>query len=173
MSDSGKNIVFVEKLVADRLANIQRAIRRAKTWGEFKDLVWAKTYEEILDHQIENEQWYRYEVFLEDEELENGEDARSEYENYEQRIPSDNDPFHQYQIWGYADGWWPGWPEGMMVYWIPESIQKKFAQREASLHDGPALWFSVFYEKAIVAEFRKQGYEVKKDQKLVTDTAGH
>ncbi|MAE04817.1 MAG: hypothetical protein CMH76_00625, partial [Nitrospinae bacterium] len=59
------------------------------------------------------------------------------------------------------------------VYWIPESIQKKFAQREASLHDGPALWFSVFYEKAIVAEFRKQGYEVKKDQKLVTDAAGH
>ena len=56
MSDSGKNIVFVEKLVADRLANIQRAIRRAKTWGEFKDLVWAKTYEEILDHQIKNEQ---------------------------------------------------------------------------------------------------------------------
>lgn len=119
-------IVFIEKTEAERLANACDAICRAKTWGEFRDLVWAETYEDIAG----DEEWWSYEDFLEFGELEDGEEARLEYEKFEERVPLDKDPFDSSKsVGGYWDGvYFQVWPKGMMVDWVPESIQKKFGK---------------------------------------------
>jgi len=164
-------IVFIEKTEAERLANACDAICRAKTWGEFRDLVWAETYEDIAG----DEEWWSYEDFLEFGELEDGEEARLEYEKFEERVPLDKDPFDSSKsVGGYWDGvYFQVWPKGMMVDWVPESIQKKFGKLESTFLDGSALCLSANREKEIVAAFRKLGYEVKKDQELVATAGGH
>jgi hypothetical protein len=47
-------LVFAEAAEAERISQIHHALTTAKTWGEFKALMPAKDFSEVLDSYIED-----------------------------------------------------------------------------------------------------------------------
>src|SRR5262245_41673282 len=72
-----------------------------------------------------------------------------------------------------GDGDYPGWPEQMMLDWVPDAIQKKYGSVTDSVHNGLFLHLEPALERDIVAAFAAAGYRCIRKDALVQLASGY
>ena len=147
-------LLFVPESRAKELAESNKALLTAKTWGEFKALVSQEMYEFYLVNS----------AFYEGpDEPEDG-----DYSPYD--IPPET-PFTPNDVLTYEE--LPANPEIEMTEWMPEEIQEKFGKKmryyamDMNVPRGEILVLEEKQMDEIVAELEKLGYICQRDDDLL------
>ena len=147
-------LLFIPESRANELANSNKALLTAKTWGEFKSLVSQEMYEFYLP----NSDYYQGPSEPED----------GNYEPYD--IPPET-PFTPNDVVLYDV--LPANPEIEMSEWMPEEIQAKYGEKrryyamDMNVPEGEILVLEEKQMDEIVAELEKLGYECKRNDELL------
>ena len=147
-------LLFVPESRAKELAESNKALLTAKTWGEFKSLVSKEMYEFYLV----NSAYYEGPSVPED----------GDYAHYNIKPET---PFTPNDVVTYDA--LPAYPEIEMSEWMPEEIQAKFGRKtrysamDMNVPDGAILVLKEKQMDEIVAELVKLGYECRRDDDLL------
>ena len=147
-------LLFVPESRAKELAESNKALLTAKTWGEFKEMVSQEMYDFYLVNSA------NYEGTDEPED--------GDYAPYD--IPPET-PFTPNDVVTYDS--LPAYPEIEMSEWMPEGIQAKFGKKtrysamDMNVPDGAILVLKEKQMEEIVAELEKLGYECRRDDDLL------
>jgi len=148
-------LLFVLESRARELAESNKALLTAKTWGEFKSQVSREMYEFYLVNSAHYEG---------PDEPEDG-----DYTPYD--IPPEM-PFTPNDVMTYDV--LPAYAEIEMSEWMPEEIQAKFGRKmgysamDMNVPDGDILVLKEKQMDKIVTELEKLGYECRRDDDLLT-----
>lgn len=147
-------LLFVPESRAKELADGNRALLSAKTWGEFKSLVSKELYEFYLP----NSDYYEGPNEPED----------GDFEPYD---IAPETPFTPNDVVTYDE--LPANPEIEMSEWMPEEIQVKFGKKmryagmDANVPSGDILVLKEKDMSKIVADLEKLGFVCKRDDDLL------
>ncbi len=147
-------LLFVPESRTKELADNNKALLTAKTWGEFKSLVSQEMYEFYLV----NSAYYEGPSEPED----------GDYTPYD--IPPET-PFTPNDVVTYDA--LPAYPEIEMSEWMPEEIQAKFCRKtsyssmDMNVPEGDILVLEEKQMDKIVAELEKLGYACRQDDDLL------
>ncbi len=147
-------LLFVTESRAKELADSNKALLTAKTWGEFKEQVSQEMYEFYLVNSAHYEG---------PDEPEDG-----DYAPYD--IPPET-PFTPNDVVTYDT--LPAYPEIEMSEWMPEEIQAKFGRKrrysamDMNVPKGDILVLNEKQMDEIVAELEKLGYECRREDHLL------
>ena len=147
-------LLFVPESRAKELAESNKALLTAKTWGEFKSLVSQEMYEFYLVNSA---------FYGGPDEPEDG-----HYAPYD--IPSET-PFTPNDVVTYDA--LPAYPEIEMSEWMPKEIQAKFGRKmsysamDINVPDGDILVLDEKQMDEIMAALEKLGYECMRDDDLL------
>jgi hypothetical protein len=131
-------VVFATEERALYIAEINRALRTARTWGEFRDLMPVKEYEEIV--------------------------GRMEFENEEQMEPDPDEEFSG--EWFTEEGDYPDWLQSEMNFVIPHDILELYGERKDTLLNGSYWHISKENMEPMAEALRARGYIVEAAQEL-------
>jgi len=139
-------LVFAEPEEAKRIDKIQTAFCESKTWGEFRQLMPATDYHEVIE--LWNEQ-YGHDVFeAHDDE---GEPTLGRQGDVE---------FNPEQIPWYCDGDYPKWLQQHMGDVVPAHILQRYGSIVSSVFNGEYIHIEPRYIDNIVSDLEEYGYEV-------------
>ncbi|MDD2523092.1 MAG: hypothetical protein PHW11_09800 [Anaerolineaceae bacterium] len=147
-------LLFVPESRAKELAESNKALLTAKTWGEFKSLVSHEMYEFYLV----NSAYYEGPCEPED----------GDYAPFD--IPPET-PFTPNDVVTYDV--LPAYPEIEMSEWMPEGIQAKFGRKvrysamDMNVPAGDILVLDERHMDEIVAELVKHGFNCRRDDGLL------
>jgi hypothetical protein len=142
-------LVFAKPAEANRISQIQCALKHAKTWGEFKALMPAKDFAKVLESYVENLSWN-----AEDDDV--------------VEPPSKNEPFDPIScVRGFEEGDYPTWLQAKMDCVIPYEVLRKFGTRETTFLNGSYWGISSACEAEIVSELHHLGYVVQRRNDLM------
>ncbi len=147
-------LLFVPERRAKELADGNRALLTAKTWGEFKSLVSKELYEFYLPYSG------HYEGPQEPEDSDFG-----PYDIAPETPFTPNDAV--------MDDVLPAYPEIEMSVWMPKEIQEKFGRKmrytamDMSVPGDDILVLEETQMDKIVTELEKHGYFCKRDDDLL------
>lgn len=142
-------LILIPKARALELAGIHHALKIAQTWGEFKSLIPAHIYEEVVEMM------------------------RDDFDEGEEIVePAPESPFAPEAVPGYGDGDFPGWPAQEMLDWMPEDIQEQFGEVRTSVLSGDFLEIAPAHEREVVAALEARGYHCVADVALIEKTYG-
>ena len=147
-------LLFVPESRAKELAESNKALLTAKTWGEFKEMV----SQEMYDFYLVNSAYYEGRDEPED----------GDYAPYD--IPPET-PFTPNDVVTYDT--LPTYPEIEMSEWMPEEIQAKFGRKtrysamDMNVPEGDILVLKEKHMDKIVAALEKLGYECRRDDDLL------
>ena len=147
-------LLFVPESRAKKLAESNKALLSAKTWGEFKELVSQEMYEFYLV----NSAYYEGPSEPED----------GEYAPYD---IAPETPFTPNDVVTYDA--LPAYPEIEMSEWIPEEIQAKFGRKtrysamDVNVPEGDILVLDETQMDEIVAALEKLGYECRREEDML------
>ena len=147
-------LLFVPESRAKELAESNKALLSAKTWGEFKALVSQEMYEFYLVNSAH---------YMGANEPEDG-----DYTPYD---IAPETPFTPNDVVTYDA--LPAYPEIEMSEWMPEGIQAKFGRKvrysamDMNVPEGQILVLEEKQMDEIVAELEKLGYECRRDDDLL------
>lgn len=151
---SNFGLLFLPESRAKELADGNRALLTAKTWGEFKSLVST----ELNVFYLTKSSYYEGPYEPED----------GDYTPYD--IPPET-PFTPNDVLTYEE--LPANPEIEMTEWMPEDIQEKFGRKmryyamDMNVPDGDILVLEEEQMDEIVAELEKHGYVCKRNDELL------
>ena len=147
-------LLFIPESRANELANSNKALLTAKTWGEFKSLVSQEMYEFYLV----NSAYYEGPSEPED----------GEYAPYD---IAPETPFTPNDVVTYDA--LPAYPEIEMSEWMPDEIQAKFGRKvrysamDMNVPEGQILVLEEKQMDEIVAVLEKLGYKCRRDDDLL------
>lgn len=130
--DGYEGVLFARREDAERVAQIREALRRSKTWGEFRANLPPGEWESNLQER-----------FLIGEE------------------PPDDEAFTAGDVPGYADGDYPEWLMQTQLDWFPAELIRKYGDVETSVLNGEMLELPAGDADAIAADLRSMGYRVE------------
>lgn len=147
-------LLFIPETRANELADSNKALLTAKTWGEFKALVSQEMYEFYLVYS------YHYEGPREPED--------GDYTPFDiaPETPFTPNDVVMYDVL-------PAHPEIEMSEWMPEEIQAKFGRKmgysamDMNVPGGSILVLKEKQMDKIVAELEKLGYVCRRDDDLL------
>ena len=151
---TGLGSLFVPESRAKELAEGNKALLTAKTWGEFKALVSQEMYEFYLVNSAH---------YMGANEPEDG-----DYTPYD---IAPETPFTPNDVVTYDA--LPAYPEIEMSEWMPEGIQAKFGRKvrysamDMNVPEGQILVLEEKQMDEIVAVLEKLGYECRRDDDLL------
>jgi hypothetical protein len=141
----GDDLLFIPEPRARFLAQVWRALLKAKTWADLKRLAPPAAYREIRRH------------------------------NSGARDPDElraDAPFDYYEMTSLADGDYPGFPAQEMLRWMPRDIQLDFGTARSTVMNGELLELDVKNTKAIVQRLKQAGFRCRRNQRLVLRAHG-
>ncbi len=147
-------LLFVPESRAKELAESNKALLTAKTWGEFKELVSQEMYEFYLVNSAHYEG--------------PGEPKDGDYTPYD---IAPETPFTPNDVVTYDA--LPAYPEIEMSEWMPEDVQAKFGRKtrysamDINVPEGVILVLKEKQMDQIVAALEKLGYECRRDDDLL------
>lgn len=131
-------LVFAPEGEARRVAQIHRAINKARTWAEFRSLMPRADYSEIMA-------WF---------------------DRWGEGRPRGKDKFSGEGVAGWSDGDYPTWLQQTMDYVIPDEILREFGELSHTHFNGSYWHLPPEREREIVAALRARGFVVRKQSKL-------
>jgi hypothetical protein len=139
------NLVFIPQSQARRLAAIHTAISEATTWFSFCERM-------PLDNLWEVARELRR----------------------HRKLPAMTDDFDdRWPPFGYHDGDWPGWPEQLMLNWLPQRICDIYGTVETSVFNGFFLILDVSRANEIVNALEQEAFQLHHDPQLVRRACGY
>jgi hypothetical protein len=138
--EANGGLVFARAVDAQQSHDIHTALG-AKTWGEFRRLMPADAYMELMERKYE-------------------------YADELSAVPSDHDEFSSDWVPGFCDGDYPDWLQAKMGEILPVEILDQFAVREQSVLNGPYWKLDPKCEAEVVDALRAAGYAVTKREDL-------
>lgn len=88
-------------------------------------------------------------------------------EDFPDEDPADNEPFEINELNSVAEGDWPPMVTERAFKLLPEDLQDQFGERRFTALNGDYLEIPVDREGELVAELRKRGYEVSRDDEVI------
>ncbi|MFH1834397.1 MAG: hypothetical protein ABH877_05175 [bacterium] len=182
--DWGGGLVFMDRDHALDLAHLHQVLGEAKTWGDLWSRLPRERFEEIwgiVEGDEERKTFWDYWEELKDEEFFGDDPTRVSLEEghrryrelpVHERHPMADDPFEARDIWGFGEGDYPEWPAQGMLHWIPDEIQERYGEVEASVHNGNFLVLASGSEQEIAEALRGYGYSCILDQALIERAHG-
>lgn len=132
--DGYQGVLFARRNDAERVAQIRKALRNSKTWGEFLANLPLGEWEENLQDRFESG-----------------------------AAPSDDEPFTADSVPGHADGDYPQWLAQTQLDWFPPELIKKYGgDVETTVFNGEMLDLPANKAGKIAAELRAMGHTVEK-----------
>jgi hypothetical protein len=147
-------LLFVPENKAKELAESNKALLTARTWGEFKSLVSREMYEFYLVNSV---------YYEGPNEPEDGDYAL--YDIAPETLFTPNDVVTYDAL--------PAFPEMEMSEWMPEKIQDKFGRKmgytamDMNVPEGDILVLDEKQMDEIVAKLEKLGFECRRDDDLL------
>mgnify|MGYP001766029350 CR=1 FL=1 len=147
-------LLFVPESRAKELAESNKALLTAKTWGEFKEMV----SQEMYDFYLVNSAYYEGPAEPEDGDY-------APYDIKPETLFTPNDVVTYDTL--------PTYPEIEMSEWMPEEIQAKFGRKtrysamDMNVPEGDILVLKEKHMDKIVAALEKLGYECRRDDDLL------
>ncbi len=140
VSPEVNGIVFAEPIDAEYISDIRNALKKAKTWGEFRvALDDPDEYEEILTIS---------------------------FDDWDEPRPKDSDPFEAGYVPGYCDGDYPERLQEVTACCLPVDILEKYASLQRTTLNGDYYHIDEEHEEAICRDLRAIGFEVIKREDL-------
>jgi hypothetical protein len=136
-------LVFIPVQRAFQLATIYRAIKGAKTWRQFKEMIPTEDWNELLVEFQENE-W----------------------------TPDPDEPFECADIPGVEDADWPDWPQQEMMWWLPPKVVAPYAKLHQTVLNGPFLTIDPTRMAEVVEALNRAGHTCFRDDVLVGQACG-
>ncbi len=144
-----ESLVFIRREHALELVALRETLDRCSSWRELRSSVSKERHDEL-----------------------------AELCGHEESDPADgdedDDDFPGSLEGLMADGDYPEWPAQEMLDWMPESVlDSEYASVDDSVHNGEYLLLDPEREAEILALLRAEGYQVTKDEALVSKAAGY
>lgn len=145
----GDEVAFLPRQQAQGLAQLWRALDSAQTWGQFRRMVPAHIYEEVVS-------------------------AVGDSENMaEDGLPHSDAPFDRDEIPGHTDGDWPALPARQMLDWVPQEVRERYGRVVSTRFNGDYLVFRARDATAVAQALQGHGYTCVRDDDLVRDASGN
>jgi hypothetical protein len=132
-------VVFAEPARAKFVASLHRAIRKSRTWGQFRKAVPAAEYSRIV---------------------------RSSFDDQGEPRPRSSDRFDGEQIAGWSDGDYPPWLQSEMDLLLPRDVLEDHGDIEDTAVNGSFWLIPSENLKAICADLKALGWELERAQGL-------
>ncbi len=155
--NGGEGSVFLERGYAEDIRNFQKALCKAATWGEIRDMAGEDRYQETVERWREGE----IDRLMDEEGVEEDE--------VELSLHKPEDKFDADSIWGYADGDWPEFAPRMMDTWVDAGIIREYGWNIQTTISGEYPVINPDEEETVVSLLEKQGYVCTPDEDLVWD----
>ncbi|WP_434740276.1 hypothetical protein [Micromonospora sp. SH-82] len=89
-------------------------------------------------------------------------------ENYNpEEDPADEEPFDINELGSVVEGDWPPMVAERAVTLLPEELRTRFGDQQATVLNGDLLEIPLSSETELVAELRRRGYQVHRDDELI------
>lgn len=134
-------LVAIPRSEARRLAALNDALERSKSWGEFMNAV--------ADDAATRS-------YLEDA--------------FDGDLPDADRPFNAEEVPGFADGDWPTWPQQAMLEWLPSSVEE-LGTIETTMFSGDYLHLDESLFDDAVEALAAEGFESYEDPGVDVITA--
>lgn len=130
-----ESVVFAERGRAHYVAHIYKALEESKTWGD-------------LRRNLPDGEWEgHFSVYFEDR---------------EEEIPADDEPFDAEEAPGYADGDYPAWLAQEQLSWFPKELIDKYGgDVDSSVLNGEFLDLPADKAEQIAEDLRAMGHTVE------------
>ena len=139
ISPYGNAVVIARESDAHRVDAIRKAIKTAKTWGEFRAMLPAGEWDSIACS-----------MDLDEDPAEDIEDSFG-----------DTHPFNAERIPGFSDGDYPDWLTQRMLDILPKDILDKYAEISATIHSGNLCFIEEGHLQGIRRELEDRGFVLK------------
>ena len=128
-------VVFAKRNRAAYVAHILKALEESETWGE-------------LRRNLPNGEWEEY--------------FQPHFEDYEEEIPGDDEPFQAADAPGHEEGDYPAWLAQEQLEWFPpELIEKYGGDVGPSVLNGEFLELPADKAEQIAEDLRAMGHTVE------------
>lgn len=131
-------VVFADEERAKFISLIYEALRTARTWGEFKQLMPVKEYQKI----------------------------RRQFDEQGEPRPRLDEDFSSEYVAGVPDGDYPPWLQAEMERIIPRDILRQFGKSETTHLNGPYWHIPEAQIEPMATALRKRGFKVIKAEHL-------
>ena len=148
--DMNEGFVFMPIEEAEKSVRYRQAAEKARTWAEARQILTDSDIKELV-------KVLKQEFADSDEGIPKG------------WKPEGDTPFAPPPA--YHDLEWPTWPARAMFQWVPKKIQDQFGEEVDTTFSGSYLDLRGD-ENELVDAFRKQGYQVEKNQALLDAACG-
>jgi hypothetical protein len=129
------NVVFAERGRAEYVAHIWKALQDSKTWGELR--------RNLPDGEWED----HFQLY---------------FDEYEEEVPADDEPFESGDAPGQEDGDYPAWLAQEQLDWFPpELIEKYGGDAGTSVLNGEFLELPPGKAEQIADDLRAMGHTVE------------
>ncbi|MEV4481690.1 hypothetical protein [Micromonospora coxensis] len=81
--------------------------------------------------------------------------------------PADDEPFDINEVRSVVEGDWPPLVAERAFTLLPEDLRTRFGKQQATVLNGDLLEIPLSSEAELVAELRRRGYEVHRDDELI------
>lgn len=133
---AGGSAVFAERGRAAYVAHIWKALEESKTWGELR--------RNLPDG--ESEDYFQ-----------------PHFDEFEEEVPGDDEPFQPDDAPGRADGDYPAWPAQEQLDWFPPELIKKYGGDVGpSVLNGEFLDLPADKAERIAEDLRAMGHVVER-----------
>jgi hypothetical protein len=140
---SKDTLVFIPVERAKQLAAIHGAIKLARTWREFQQMISVEDWNELVA-EIRQDDW----------------------------TPDPDEAFDCFALPGYEDGDYPEWPQQEMMWWLPPHAIASYATMHQTVMDGPYLWIDPARTAQVVESLKSAGHACFRDDALVRQACG-
>lgn len=129
------SVVFALRYRAEYVAHIWKALNESKTWGE-------------LRRNLPTDEWEDH--------------FQAHFDDYEEEVPGDDEPFECDDAPGRMDGDYPAWLEQEQLDWFPrELIEKYGGDVSNSVLNGEYLELPAHKAQEIAEDLRAMGHTVE------------
>jgi hypothetical protein len=131
--------VFAPKDVALAVAGVHRALRKARTWGEFRKMVSRAEYSRVL---------------------------HVSFDQFDDGRPKSTDAFSPDDVAGWSEGDYPDWLQQEMDRYIPIAILKQFGVRQDTMLNGSFWMIPPEHARPMIAAMEAVGFKVESRRTL-------
>lgn len=127
-------LVFAPKDVALTVANLHRALKKGRTWAEFRNMVSRVEYSRIL---------------------------RCSFDQLGERRPRSTDLFSPDDVAGWAEGDYPAWLQQEMDRYLPGYLLRRFGARRDTILNGSFWMVPAEHARPMIAAMQALGIQVE------------
>ena len=132
-------LVFAPKDQALHVAGVHRALKQARTWGEFRSMIPKSEYSKVI---------------------------RASFDNMCERRPKSTEKFSAESVAGWSDGDYPQWLQQDMDIYLPEEVLYRFGTFETTMLNGGFWLIPPANARPMIRALEQCGFRVESGRRV-------